>query len=290
MPDTTYRFEIYYLGIVGGGNFCSASDTHVFIDQKTGGMDSMATTDSAGSGSSMDMEVSQRLLSGLKANTGISVYAPQGGVFAKYSTDADAVGSTDILLSNVGFIGAVDIYGLVDKDHNVGLCFPDKGFIMLLDARTSPRGLHGANIRDEDGGTCTTLTFPSMAVLLPNTPAAESFWRLHGGQKMAPEAAAPAPKASRPTMPPPTLLEGADMAMVANSGLRLRENPRLGSSIITELDLGDTLTIIGGPESANGYIWWQVETADMASGWVAEGVIRADGSNNYHLEPMESGA
>jgi hypothetical protein len=41
--------------------------------------------------------------------------------------------------------------------------------------------------------------------------------------------------------------------------------------LIVVLDSGGTLEVIGGPQDADGYVWWQLRTADGQEGWSAAG-------------------
>lgn len=52
--------------------------------------------------------------------------------------------------------------------------------------------------------------------------------------------------------------------------LNLRTEPSLNSTIIRKFQAGDWIVPIGGPKIADGYVWWQVKTADNTLGWVVE--------------------
>jgi uncharacterized protein YraI len=51
--------------------------------------------------------------------------------------------------------------------------------------------------------------------------------------------------------------------------LNLRAAAGTGSAVVALLPAGTTGTITGGPSSADGYTWWQVETS-LGSGWVSQ--------------------
>lgn len=59
--------------------------------------------------------------------------------------------------------------------------------------------------------------------------------------------------------------------VVITEPVNLRPNPTTEGEPIEVLDADSTLTIIGGPEESESYIWWEVATADGTTGWVAEG-------------------
>jgi hypothetical protein len=51
---------------------------------------------------------------------------------------------------------------------------------------------------------------------------------------------------------------------------------------IARLPEGATFTIVGGPECADGFIWWQIDT--VLNGWTAEGQLIGS-AYDYFLEP-----
>lgn len=52
------------------------------------------------------------------------------------------------------------------------------------------------------------------------------------------------------------------------TGLRMRSGPGLSHSTVESLQDGDILTVIGGPESGDGFTWWQLQR-DGTAGWCA---------------------
>lgn len=59
-------------------------------------------------------------------------------------------------------------------------------------------------------------------------------------------------------------------ATVTEDGLNLRGNATTDAEVITTLSQGQQVSIIGGPEEADGLTWWQVELDHDTQGWVAE--------------------
>lgn len=55
--------------------------------------------------------------------------------------------------------------------------------------------------------------------------------------------------------------------------INLRPDPSTAGDPIAVLDVGDTLTITGGPEEGENYVWWEVATDDGTTGWVVEDFI-----------------
>ena len=56
--------------------------------------------------------------------------------------------------------------------------------------------------------------------------------------------------------------------LVDTDTLNLRDAPGLAGTSLGTLVSGDTVTIISASEAADGYLWYQVETAS-GTGWVA---------------------
>jgi hypothetical protein len=51
--------------------------------------------------------------------------------------------------------------------------------------------------------------------------------------------------------------------------LRLRAGAGSNQSIIARLPVGTQLTLLEGPQTANGFNWWRVRTVGGREGWVA---------------------
>ena len=83
----------------------------------------------------------------------------------------------------------------------------------------------------------------------------------------------PTPSAS-PTVtetPVPVIMPGG-RAVVAGTGaeqLRLRVGPGLAQEMVGTLADGTRLSVLDGPDSADGYTWWKVQTEDGQQGWAA---------------------
>jgi plastocyanin/uncharacterized coiled-coil protein SlyX len=62
-------------------------------------------------------------------------------------------------------------------------------------------------------------------------------------------------------------------SVVPTETISLRPDPSTSGEPIAVLNAGDTLTINGGPEEGETYIWWEVATEDGTTGWVVEDFI-----------------
>lgn len=54
--------------------------------------------------------------------------------------------------------------------------------------------------------------------------------------------------------------------------LNLREGPGLARARVTEMAHETRVTIIGGPQTADGFTWWHIRLADGTTGWAADQV------------------
>lgn len=69
----------------------------------------------------------------------------------------------------------------------------------------------------------------------------------------------------------PSVPLAVGMRVVVSTGggrLNLRAEPGTSSDIVTPLENGTELTIVGGPQTAGGFTWWEVEGA-TGRGWSA---------------------
>ncbi len=71
------------------------------------------------------------------------------------------------------------------------------------------------------------------------------------------------------------------VVFVLDEGLKLRAGPGIGSPIIENLPSGTVVQIVGGPQTAGGYVWWLIRSPSGNIGWSVE---RAD--NIQTLRPI----
>lgn len=67
------------------------------------------------------------------------------------------------------------------------------------------------------------------------------------------------------------------------TGLRVRAGAGINHEALGNLFTGELVDIIGGPQSANGYVWWNIRTSSGLEGWSVEG---ADGLKT--LTPLQT--
>ncbi|MBI5668843.1 MAG: SH3 domain-containing protein [Chloroflexi bacterium] len=72
----------------------------------------------------------------------------------------------------------------------------------------------------------------------------------------------------------PALAVGGEARVTTTAGdsLRLRDAAGTGGNVIGMIENGTILTLLDGPQPADGMPWWKVRTPDGAEGWVAERV------------------
>ncbi|MYC95460.1 MAG: SH3 domain-containing protein [Caldilineaceae bacterium SB0661_bin_32] len=108
----------------------------------------------------------------------------------------------------------------------------------------------------------------------------------------APAAETPVPDQPTPTVPPTTtpnptqtavpspiptiavrnpLTIGEPARITVAGGLNVREQPTVRSPAVTLLAQGKRITVLEGPVSSDGYIWWKVDDNQGTVGWVAGG-------------------
>lgn len=75
----------------------------------------------------------------------------------------------------------------------------------------------------------------------------------------------------QPTAAPNELGPGARVAVTGTqgSGLNLRAEPGTGGQVVVNAPEGAVLTVVEGPQEADGYAWWKLRTAEGQEGWGA---------------------
>jgi hypothetical protein len=82
----------------------------------------------------------------------------------------------------------------------------------------------------------------------------------------------PPPEEPSPTPAPEEIGPGATVTVkgTGGAGLNLRARPTTSSRLVATIKEGAKLLILEGPERADGYVWWQVQTEAGNTGWAAE--------------------
>ena len=85
-------------------------------------------------------------------------------------------------------------------------------------------------------------------------------------------------------IPGSILVAGQPARVVAPFGLNMRASPSAGAALIIQLGLNQRIDVLDGPQTADGYTWWQVDDGLGNVGWVAE----SDGETEW-LNPRVGG-
>jgi len=59
-------------------------------------------------------------------------------------------------------------------------------------------------------------------------------------------------------------------ATISQDGVNLRSEASTDAEVVTVLASGTAVTITGGSQEANGFVWWPVQLEDGTTGWVVE--------------------
>lgn len=81
----------------------------------------------------------------------------------------------------------------------------------------------------------------------------------------------PTPVPTATVTPQPQIAPGGQVVVqgTGTDKLRLRTGPGLTHELVAALDDGTRLRVLEGPEMADGYAWWRVQTEGGQVGWAA---------------------
>lgn len=77
----------------------------------------------------------------------------------------------------------------------------------------------------------------------------------------------------------PRLMTGGRAVVLPGTPNRIRAAPSTGGTVIGQIPSGETFDVLGGPECADGIVWWRVSYGSV-TGWTAEG------TDAYFVEPL----
>jgi hypothetical protein len=87
----------------------------------------------------------------------------------------------------------------------------------------------------------------------------------------------------QPANRPPAVGDRVVVTMGDNGQLSLRSLPGTEAPLVKRVNTGAQLTVLAGPQAADGYTWYQIRTDDGGTeGWAADG----DGADRW-LSPLE---
>jgi hypothetical protein len=103
----------------------------------------------------------------------------------------------------------------------------------------------------------------------------------------------PQPTLPAPPPPPGTVHCPGTPASIVSTGiearvtfttgtpLNMRQTASTSAAVVRILPEGSTFDVIGGPQCADGYTWWQIRLPGNTYGWAAEGDM-----DDYFIEPV----
>ncbi|MBA3274743.1 MAG: SH3 domain-containing protein [Chloroflexia bacterium] len=154
---------------------------------------------------------------------------------------------------------------------------PQQEFTLAVsDAAFFPNGVVAATRADQNADLSVLRLTAEPATALAETPAELAF-------------ITPDPEA---VADPNAFTEiGIGAAVVTNTdSINLRAEPTIGAEAIDQLGAGVELTVIGGPEDADDFTWWQVQVTGSegpVQGWLAADFITLAGAEAPVAETAE---
>jgi len=145
---------------------------------------------------------------------------------------------------------------LTGSGHSLGVAV----ILMSLVALLSAVGLGASVLAAAPTPTPTPTATPTATATATSTATATRT------PTTTPTATATPTRTSTPT-PTPTP-PSAVVIRTGGQGAVLRRAPSTNSGPVGFLQDGDRVLVIGGPQSAEGKVWWQVRKADGAEGWL----------------------
>jgi hypothetical protein len=159
---------------------------------------------------------------------------------------------------------------------------------------TAPAGLNYRDQPNPGGVLLGQFGTGILVTVLEGPVVAEDFtwWRIEDGEGNAGWAAegddettwiSPQLGDPQPANRPPNVGDRVVVTMPAGGQLTVRSQPGVNAALVTRVNPGQQFTVDNGPQSADGYNWYQIRSDDGAVvGWVAEG----DGAERW-LSPLE---
>lgn len=160
---------------------------------------------------------------------------------------------------------------------------------------TAPGGLNMRNSPTTSGGLLLQLATSAVVTILEGPSSADGYtwWRVDDGsgnagwvvqgdgtdQWLVPNTGAGSGSAVLPVDRSPTVGE----RVVTNTSVSVRSLPSTSANLLTYTAQGQQFSVLAGPQSADGYTWYQIRSDDgTILGWAAEG----DGTTRW-LSPLE---
>ncbi len=174
---------------------------------------------------------------------------------------------------------------------------PVPGTAIVVGGRARIAAAGGLNLRESastSGPIVTRLGFGQVVDVIEGPVVADGFtwWKIDDGLGNigwvaegdgTDEWLSPRIGEAQPVNRPPRVGDRVVVTMEQGLQLTVRALPGTEAPIMTRVNPGDQFTVIAGPQSAGGFIWYQIRSDDgSVEGWAADG----DGETRW-LSPLE---
>lgn len=159
---------------------------------------------------------------------------------------------------------------------------------------TAPAGLNMRTSPSSGGSLVLQLGTGQLVTVVEGPTEAENFtwWRIDDGQgnigwvadgDNETEWLSPQVGQAQPVSRAPRVGDRVVVTMPNNGQLSIRSLPGTDAALLTRVDSGAQLTVLDGPQQANGFTWYRLRSDSGATeGWAADG----DGEDRW-LSPLE---
>lgn len=204
----------------------------------------------------LDVNTERQMIASSTWQGEVILWGLDGTLLAGFTTNPDspvngvAFNPAGDLLATVSNNGAVRVYDIRDLGNIDQPLFQTAHADIVSRVAFSPDGTLLATMGAYDGVRFWGIG-EAIQLLLPPTPTPQ-----------------PTPTAT----PEPVLAIGGSARVQTTGGdtLNVRGGPGRSFDIVMKLANDTPVTLIGGPQEADGYRWWQIRTEDGTEGWTVE--------------------
>ena len=177
-------------------------------------------------------------------------------------------------ISLTGFSPSQRLDALIYRSAEADACAADTGkYVTTLNIQVDPSGNFSATLT----GAVNGLILVSIRDHYTGQEIWKNFYAPYGPWFVC-------SVTSSCTGAPPQRLKINNMAYVCTAvdSVKLREGPGKSYTVIKSLVPGADIKVIGGPNCADNWSWWKVQTESGYIGWMSEG---GDSTDRYYLCP-----
>jgi hypothetical protein len=138
---------------------------------------------------------------------------------------------------------------------------------------TRPLGVLGQPTQSPTEQATLPAFAPTATTVLPTLPPPTSQSGEADAEGEAADATA-TPEVEEAPRLPLTIGDTATVCCTDGTGLRMRSGAGTGHPVVKMLPEDKIVEIVGGPQEATGYTWWQIRDDVGTSGWAADDFLR----------------